>query len=166
MTLEDSIHSQRLRVLRDAERLGNVSEACRRHGSRAPCSIGCGSGWSGTGRMACIRNAGRPARPSAGDSGADGTPSDRLRVGLADVRSAVVQRSARARGRDDRSRHGLAAVAPAATRDPSGAPGRAGAVQRGDTGLVDGAHREVGPPRCGESPRATCCRWTRSTWAS
>jgi len=32
MTLEDSIHTQRLRVLRDAERLGNVSEACRRHG--------------------------------------------------------------------------------------------------------------------------------------
>lgn len=32
MTLEDGIHSQRLRVLRDAERLGNVSEACRRHG--------------------------------------------------------------------------------------------------------------------------------------
>ena len=32
MTLEDSIHSQRLRVLRDAERLRNVSEACRRHG--------------------------------------------------------------------------------------------------------------------------------------
>jgi len=32
MTLEDSIHSQRLRVLREAERLGNVTEACRRHG--------------------------------------------------------------------------------------------------------------------------------------
>ena len=32
MTLEDSIHSQRLRVLRDAVRLGNVSEACRQHG--------------------------------------------------------------------------------------------------------------------------------------
>jgi hypothetical protein len=32
MTLEDSIHSQRLRVLRDAAHLGNVSEACRRHG--------------------------------------------------------------------------------------------------------------------------------------
>ena len=32
MTLEDSIHSQRLRVLVDAEQLGNVSEACRRHG--------------------------------------------------------------------------------------------------------------------------------------
>lgn len=32
MTLEDSIHTQRLRVLRDAERLGNASEACRRHG--------------------------------------------------------------------------------------------------------------------------------------
>jgi hypothetical protein len=32
MTLEDSIHSQRLHVMRDAARLGNVSEACRRHG--------------------------------------------------------------------------------------------------------------------------------------
>ena len=32
MTLADSIHSQRLRVLREAEQLGNVSEACRRHG--------------------------------------------------------------------------------------------------------------------------------------
>ena len=32
MTLEDSIHTHRLRVSRDAERLGNVSEACRRHG--------------------------------------------------------------------------------------------------------------------------------------
>jgi hypothetical protein len=32
MTLEDSIHIQRLRVLREAARLGNVSEACRRHG--------------------------------------------------------------------------------------------------------------------------------------
>jgi transposase InsO family protein len=32
MTLEDSIHIQRLRVLREAERLGNVSEACRQHG--------------------------------------------------------------------------------------------------------------------------------------
>lgn len=32
MTLEDSIHIQRLRVLREAERLGNVSEACRRYG--------------------------------------------------------------------------------------------------------------------------------------
>ena len=32
MTLEDSIHSQRLRVLRTAERLGNVSAACRQYG--------------------------------------------------------------------------------------------------------------------------------------
>lgn len=31
MTLEDSIHTQRLRVLGEAERLKNVSEACRRH---------------------------------------------------------------------------------------------------------------------------------------
>ena len=32
MTLEDSIHIQRLHVLRAAEQLGNVSEACRWHG--------------------------------------------------------------------------------------------------------------------------------------
>ena len=32
MTLEDSIHSLRLHVLREAERLGNVTEACRRQG--------------------------------------------------------------------------------------------------------------------------------------
>lgn len=32
MTLEDSIHSHRLRVLRAAERSGNVSETCRQYG--------------------------------------------------------------------------------------------------------------------------------------
>ena len=32
MTLEDSIHSRRLRVLREAERSGNVSETCRQYG--------------------------------------------------------------------------------------------------------------------------------------
>ena len=31
MTLEDSIHASRLRVLREAERTGNVSATCRRH---------------------------------------------------------------------------------------------------------------------------------------
>jgi hypothetical protein len=33
MTLEDSIHTHRLRVLREAERLGNVSDACWPAGS-------------------------------------------------------------------------------------------------------------------------------------
>lgn len=32
MTLEDSIHASRVRVLREAERSGNVSATCRRHG--------------------------------------------------------------------------------------------------------------------------------------
>ena len=32
MTLEDSTHIQRLPVMRVADRLGNVREACRRHG--------------------------------------------------------------------------------------------------------------------------------------
>jgi len=36
MTLADSIHVQRLRVMREAEQTGNVSATCRRHGwSRA-----------------------------------------------------------------------------------------------------------------------------------
>ena len=56
MTLEDSIHSQRLRVLRDAERLGNVSEACRRHGMSRTLFIGCVAGWSSMGPTGCIRN--------------------------------------------------------------------------------------------------------------
>ena len=55
MTLEDSIHSQRLRVLRAAERLGNVSEACRRHGMSRTLFYRL-RGWSSTGPMACIRN--------------------------------------------------------------------------------------------------------------
>ena len=65
MTLEDSIHSQRLRVLRDAERLKNVSEACRRHGMSRTVFY---SGWSSTGLMACTpsatRRAGGVRRPS------------------------------------------------------------------------------------------------------
>ena len=36
MTLADSIHAQRLRVVREAGQSGNVSETCRRYGwSRA-----------------------------------------------------------------------------------------------------------------------------------
>ena len=65
MTLEDSIHSQRLRVLRDAERLGNVSEACRRHGMSRTCSIDCGGAWNSTARTGCI--------PSADARGPDGS---------------------------------------------------------------------------------------------
>ena len=32
MTLEDSIHASRVRVLREAAKTGNVSATCRRHG--------------------------------------------------------------------------------------------------------------------------------------
>ena len=60
MTLEDSIHSQRLRVLRDAERLGNVSEACRRHGmSRTLFYRLAPAAGAVRARMACIRNGAR-----------------------------------------------------------------------------------------------------------
>ena len=61
MTLEDSIHSQRLRVLRDAERLGNVSEACRRHGMSRTVFYRLRRHWSSTAPMACIPNDGTRA---------------------------------------------------------------------------------------------------------
>ena len=51
MTLDDSIQGFRLRVLRKAQRSGNVSATCH-----ARCSIAGGLGWSATGRTACIRS--------------------------------------------------------------------------------------------------------------
>ena len=57
MTLDDSIQGFRLRVLREAQRSGNVSATCR-----ARCSIAVGPGWSATGRTACIQSGVRPVR--------------------------------------------------------------------------------------------------------
>ena len=97
MTLEDSIHSQRLRVLRDAERLGNVSEACRRHGvSRTVFYRWRQRLGALRARWRASETAPGPPRASAGGAGADGAPRDRVRLGVADVRAAVVQRPARA----------------------------------------------------------------------
>ena len=59
MTLEDSIHSQRLRVLREAERLGNVSEACRRHGMSRTAVLSLRQRLERYGPMASIPNGGR-----------------------------------------------------------------------------------------------------------
>ena len=52
------------------------------------------------------------------------------RVGVADVRAAVVQRPARPRGRGDRAGDDLAVAAAAAAGHASRAAGRVGAVQR------------------------------------
>lgn len=89
MTAEDSIHSQRLRALREAERLGNVSEARRRHGlSRTvfyrlrPAVRAVRPRWRAS------ETPPGPARSPAGGAGADGAPRDRVRVGLADLRAA------------------------------------------------------------------------------
>lgn len=63
MTLEDRIHIQRLRVLREAERLGNVSEACRRHGMSRTVFYrlrGRLEQYGPDGVMACIRSDARP----------------------------------------------------------------------------------------------------------
>ena len=62
MTLEDSIHSQRLRVLREAERLGNVSEACRRHGLSRTLFYRLRKRFERTALMACIPNGARRRR--------------------------------------------------------------------------------------------------------
>jgi hypothetical protein len=59
MTLEDSIHRQRLRVLRDAERLGNVRRPAGAMGCRGRCSIGCVVAWRRTDRTAFTRSAAR-----------------------------------------------------------------------------------------------------------
>jgi hypothetical protein len=59
MTLEDSIHSQRLRVLREAERWAMSVKPVGGMACPARCSIACASGSSSTARMACIPNGGK-----------------------------------------------------------------------------------------------------------
>jgi len=55
MTLEDKVHGLRLQVIRQAEKLGNVSRPAAKQGSPAPCSIAGGSARSATAWTACIR---------------------------------------------------------------------------------------------------------------
>ena len=76
------------------------------------------------------------ARASAGGAGADGAPRDRLRVGVADVRAAVVQRPARPRGRDDRAGDDLAPAAAAAPGHPSARAWRCWSSTARTTGLL------------------------------
>ena len=92
MTLEDSIHSQRLRVLRDAERLGNVSKACRRHGMSRTLFYRLRQRLEqyGPDGVHPKRRPGAP-RPPAGRTRADRAAGDRRRVGVAHLRAAVVQ---------------------------------------------------------------------------
>ena len=167
MTLEDSIHSQRLRVLRDAERLGNVSEACRRHGMSRTVFYRLRQRLEqyGPDGVHPKRRQARRGRPPAVP-----VQTERrviaLGLGVADVRAAVVQRPARPRGRGDRAGDDLAPAAAPAARHAARAPGGAGAGERGDDGPADRAHGEAGPPRRGARSRAICCRSTRSTSAS
>jgi hypothetical protein len=67
MTLDESILGMRLRVMRRAHELGNVSAACTEAGiSRTLFSTDGGSASSAMGRTGCIRATGRPvpaARP-------------------------------------------------------------------------------------------------------
>jgi hypothetical protein len=54
MTLEDRVHTLRLRLFRRAEELGNVSEACREAGASS------GLGFGATARRDFIRSSARP----------------------------------------------------------------------------------------------------------
>lgn len=67
MTLEDSIHTHRLRVLREAERLGMSVRRADAMGYRGRCSIVCASGTSHTARTGVHpkRSGAVPSRPSA-----------------------------------------------------------------------------------------------------
>ena len=95
MTLEDSIHSQRLHVLRDAIRLGNVSEACRRHGMSRTVFYRLRRRLEQYGPDGVHPKRGRAARTAADGFCADGAPSDRAGRPVAHLRAAVVQRPAR-----------------------------------------------------------------------
>ena len=150
MTLEDSIHSQRLRVLRDAERLGNVSEACRRHGLSRTLFYRWRQRFEqyGIDGVHPKRRQAAVGRPSA-LSGANGAPRDRVGAGVADLRAAVVQRSVGPGGRVGRGRDDLAPAAAPAARDAAGSPGGAGADEC-DAGPAHRAHRETGSPCGGE----------------
>jgi len=63
VTLEDSIHSHRLRVLREAERSGNVSETCRQYGMSRTEFAGCGGAWNSTARRRASQRHTAPESP-------------------------------------------------------------------------------------------------------
>ena len=135
MTLEDSIHSQRLHVLREAERLGNVSKACRRHGMSRTVFYRLRKrfahyGSDGVHPKRCQARAGRPPMVPV--------QTERrviaFALGVADLRAAVVQRPARPRRRPAGAGDDLAVAAPPAPGHPCRPAGGAGAVQRGHDG--------------------------------
>jgi transposase-like protein len=95
MTLEDGIKTQHLRVSRDAERLGNVSEACRRHGMSRTQFYRLRQRIEQYGTDGVQPKRRQSARPTVDDPDADGAPSGGPRLGVARMRAAVVQRPAR-----------------------------------------------------------------------
>ena len=167
MTLEDSIHSQRLRVLRDAERLGNVSEACRRHGMS---------------RTVFYR-----LRQRLEQYGPDGVHPKRRQARRGRPPAVPVQTERRVIAfalawptcgpqwySDQLAREGVT-IAPVTIwrllrRQQLGHAARAagglGAVQRGDDGPADRADGEADRATSRRRGRAICCRSTRSTSAS
>ena len=161
MTLEDSIHSQRLRVLRDAERLGNVSEACRRHGMS---------------RTLFYR-----LRQRLEQYGPDGVHPKRRQARRGRPPAVPVQTERRVIAfalawptcgpqwySDQLAREGVAIAPTTIWRllrrqqlgDARRALGGAGAVQCGDDGPADGADGQTDPPRRGGSAgRAAVARY-------
>jgi len=62
MTLDESVHGMRLRVIERAQVLGNVSAVCRELAFPGHCFIAGGSDWSSTGQRAYIRAGSGPSR--------------------------------------------------------------------------------------------------------
>ena len=166
MTLEDSIHSQRLRVLREAERLGNVSEACRRHGMS---------------RTLFYR-----LRQRLEQYGPDGVHPKRARRARGRPPAVPVQTERRVIAlalawptcgpqwySDQLAREGVPMAATTIWRllrrqQLGTRRARLAVLERqcGDDGPADRADGQAGPPCGGARSRATCCRSIRSTSAS
>ena len=62
MTLDESVHVVRLRIIERVQVLGNVSAVCRELGSRGRCSIAGAPGWNATESMASTPFGSAPER--------------------------------------------------------------------------------------------------------
>jgi len=61
MTLDDSVHGMRLRVMQRAQAVGSVSAVCRELGISRTLFYRCGSGSNAMGPMGCTRGGSAPA---------------------------------------------------------------------------------------------------------
>ena len=159
MTLEDSIQTFRLRVLREAVRSGNISATCQRYEISRTVFYR----WRrrlaqyGPDGVHPKRRAARRGRP-AELTVVEERPGDRGSPGVADARAAVGQRPTGPGGPPRSASDGLARAAAAWAQSPDGPLGGARGAERGHR-AADRAH---GPPparapRRGRAARRVVC---------